>query len=140
MSDQDTLEFIQDYQEQTVLWDVNSHLYCNKIARSDALDVLAKKYKMDVNTVKKKIKSLRSYFAKEHKKVKKRKTGSGAEDIYISHWFAYKSLLFIADTLTPNQTKELGENTEDETAREVSTVSHIFIILKSRNLLGTYFS
>lgn len=131
MSDQETLEFIDDYHQQSVLWDVNSKFYCNKNARADALEVLAKKNKMDIITAKKKIKSLRSYFAKEHKKVKQKKTGSGAEEVYISHWFAYKPLLFIADTLTPNQTTELGENTqntEDETGTEVSSVSHIFII------------
>jgi hypothetical protein len=44
--------------------------YCtNKIKRNYALNALAINYKMSVKEVKNKIKSLQSYFAKEHQKV-----------------------------------------------------------------------
>jgi hypothetical protein len=63
-----TLEFIEDYRTFTALWDVNHKDYTNKI-RDDASSALATNYKMSIKEVKNKIKSLRSYFAKEHQKV-----------------------------------------------------------------------
>jgi hypothetical protein len=64
-----TLEFIEDYRSFIALWDVNHKDYTNKIKRNDALNALATNYKMSVKEVKNKIKSMRSYFAKEHQKV-----------------------------------------------------------------------
>jgi hypothetical protein len=64
-----TLAFIEDYRSFTALWDVNHKDYTNKIKRNGALNALATNCKMSVQEVKNKIKSLRSYFAKEHQKV-----------------------------------------------------------------------
>ena len=73
---------------------------------------------MSVKEVKNKIKSLRSYFAKEHQKVTEKKSGAGVDDVYDSPWFANKSLMFILDSITPRETKETGagqtKNTESE--------------------------
>jgi len=63
-----TLAFIEDYRSFTALWDVNHKDYTNKIKRN-ALNALASNYKTSVKEVKNKIKSLQSYFAKEHQKV-----------------------------------------------------------------------
>jgi len=40
-------------------------------------------------------KSLRLYFHQEHSKVLKKKSGSSADEIYSSCWFAYKHMFFI---------------------------------------------
>jgi hypothetical protein len=64
-----TLAFIEDYRSFTALWDVNHKDYTNKIKRNYALSALATNYEMSIKEVKNKIKSLRSYTAKEHKKV-----------------------------------------------------------------------
>jgi len=113
-----TLAFIEDYRSFTALWDVNHKDYTNKMKRNDALNALATNYKMSVKEVKNKIKSLRSYFAKEHQKVTEKKSGAGVDDVYDSPWFAYKSLMFILDSITPRETKETGagqtKNTESE--------------------------
>ena len=61
-----TLEFIEDYRTFSALWDVNNKDYTNKIKRNDALSALAKNYEMSITEVKNEVKSLRSYFAKEH--------------------------------------------------------------------------
>jgi len=68
-----TLAFIEDYRSFTALWDVNYKDYTNKIKRNDALNALATTHKTSVKEVKKKIKSLRYYFAKEHQKVTEKK-------------------------------------------------------------------
>lgn len=135
-SPEDTLQFIDDYRTFPALWDVNHVDYTNKIKRRDCLQVLAEKYNINMDKVKKKIKSLRSYFSKEHSKVIKKKTGSAAESVYTSQWFAYKSLLFIADTITPNHTREVGGTSEGEDEEEETTskgncpVSNFKIYLK----------
>jgi hypothetical protein len=63
------LAFIEGYRLFTVLWDVNHKDFNNKIKRNDALNALVTNYKMSVKEVKNKIKSPRSYFAKEHQNV-----------------------------------------------------------------------
>ena len=68
-----TLAFIEDYRSLAALWDVNHKDYTNKIKRNDASNALETNYKMSVKEVKNKIKSLRSYFAKEHQKVTEKK-------------------------------------------------------------------
>ena len=78
-----TLVFIEHYRSSAALWDVNHKDYTNKIKRNDALNALATNYKMSVKEVNK-IKSLRSYFAKEHQKVTEKKSGAGADDVYDS--------------------------------------------------------
>jgi hypothetical protein len=94
---------------------VNNKDYTNKIKRNYALSALAKNYEMSIKEVKNKIKSLRSYFAKEHQKVTK-KSGAGVDDVYDSPWFAYKPLMFILDSITPRETKEtdVGETKKSE--------------------------
>ncbi|CAH1981424.1 unnamed protein product [Acanthoscelides obtectus] len=114
-----TLKFIEDYRSFPQLWDPNNKLYTNKVKRSDGLQVLATKYKMDIDGVKKKIKSLRSYFSKEHQKVIRKKSGAGSDEIYVSPWFAYKQLLFTADSVTPRETGESTTEDEKDTPAEI---------------------
>jgi len=38
----------------------------------------------------------------------RKKSGVGVDDVYGSPWFAYKSLTFILDSITPTETKETG--------------------------------
>jgi predicted nuclease with TOPRIM domain len=64
-----TLQLIEDYRSFTALSDVIHKDYNDKIKRNDALSALATNYKTSVKEIKNKIKSLRSYFAKEHQKV-----------------------------------------------------------------------
>jgi hypothetical protein len=65
--------------------------------RKNALQELGEKYLMDSKSILNKIKSLRSYFHREHSKVLKKKSGSSPDEIYTSSWFEYKHLLFILE-------------------------------------------
>jgi hypothetical protein len=47
-------------------------------------------------------------FCKEAPKSDRKKSGAGVDDVYDSPWFAYKSLMFILDSITPRETKETG--------------------------------
>ena len=128
-----TLEFIEDYRTFSALWDVNNKDYTNKIKQNDALSALAKNYEMSITEVKNKIKSLRSYFAKEHQKLTRKKSGAGVDDLYDSPWFVYKPLMFILDSITPRETKEIGVGETDpgpfEENNDVSTFHFIIITL-----------
>lgn len=138
MSSEQTLSFIEDYRSHSALWDIKDKDYTNKIKRNDAYSFLATKYNMDIKGVKNKIKSLRSYFSKEHQKVTEKKSGAGIEDKYDPPWFAYKSMLFILDSITPRPTKDslsrepstmtFEENSDEisESAEESSEVSKIY--------------
>jgi hypothetical protein len=48
----------------------------------------------------------------------RKKSGAGVDDVYDSPWFAFRSLIFILDSMTPRETKETGagqtKNTESE--------------------------
>nr|CAI5828555.1 unnamed protein product [Callosobruchus analis] len=73
--------------------------------RNGAYTMSTEKYNMTVQVVKNKIKSLRSYFSKEHQKVKEKKSAAGTEDKYDSPGSAYSSMLFILDSIKPRATK-----------------------------------
>jgi len=75
----------------------------------------------DVFAVKVKVTNLRYYFSKERKKKKKtleKKSGSGADETYVSSWSAYAPLLFVADSSTPRETIDSEQEHENpETPR-----------------------
>lgn len=102
-----TLHFIHDYKSHQILWDAKHKDYNNKIKRTAALTDLGHKYDMNVRMVKNKIKSLRSYFAKEHQKVYKNSAGDH-DDFHISSWFAYRAMSFVLDS---KENKEFDDNT-----------------------------
>lgn len=106
MNNEETLQFIEDYRSHECLWNVRSKSYTNKTKRNDACSELAKKYNTTEKGVRNKIKSLRSYFSKEHQKLSAKKSGAGTDSNYETTWFAYSSLMFILDSVTPKETKD----------------------------------
>lgn len=113
MDENKTLQFIESYKAAKLLWDANHPDYCNKIKRNDALESIANEFNIDVSAVKIKIKNLRSYFSKERQKSLKRKSGLGADETYVSSWFAYTPLLFVSDSSTPRETVDSEQEHEN---------------------------
>ncbi|XP_039283681.1 uncharacterized protein LOC111048153 isoform X2 [Nilaparvata lugens] len=93
MANTDVMNFIQSYKSLNLLWDTLDKNYSNKLLRREALNELSKQYNLTIPEVKKKIKSLRSYFSKEYQRAKK-------TDNYVSAWFAYDAMSFIKDSVT----------------------------------------
>lgn len=89
MENELTVEFIEDYRAYECLWNIHSKYYTNKNKRKDAYADLSKKYNLTEKGVRNKIKSLRSYFSKEHQKVTNKSSGAGTENNYESTWFAW---------------------------------------------------
>jgi hypothetical protein len=94
-SNEKTLDFIEEYRKYTVLWRLSDKNYKNREERRSALEELGEKYSLDSKSILNKIKSLRSYFHREHSKVLRKKSGSSAYEMYRSSWFAYRHMLFI---------------------------------------------
>ncbi|XP_049763448.1 uncharacterized protein LOC126092072 isoform X1 [Schistocerca cancellata] len=122
MSVEGTLRFIESYHRKNVLWDVNNKYYNNRQVRINALSELGNEFNLSISAVKNKIKSLRSYFAKTHQKVMKKKS-SGEEE---SAWFAYKPLLFILDGVG---TKQTSDSDEEDTTVETDIFSDTFEVI-----------
>jgi hypothetical protein len=106
------LQFIEDYRLCAELWHSTDKDYKNKQKRTDALQKLAQKFSSDSKSILKKIKSLRSYFHKEHSNVINKKSGSGADGVFSSSWFAYKQLLFILESDFPRTGRDTINNND----------------------------
>ena len=51
--------------------------------------------------INKKLRSVRTQFSREFAKVKKRKTGTGIDEVYISKWTHFEKLMFLKDFVIP---------------------------------------
>ena len=51
--------------------------------------------------INKKLRSVRTQFSREFAKVKKRKTGTGTVEVYISKWTHFEKLMFLKDFVIP---------------------------------------
>ena len=116
-SNEKTLEFIEEYRKYIVLWRSSDKKYKNREERRSALQELGEKFSLDSKSILNKIKSLRSYFHRERSKELKKKSGSSAEEIYTSSWFAYKHMFFIL------QGDEARDGKDTLTTLEESVVS-----------------
>ena len=65
-----TLYFIEEYRKYTVLWRSFGKNYKSREERRSVLQELGEKYSLDSKSILNKIKSLRSYFHREHSKEK----------------------------------------------------------------------
>ena len=101
----------------TELWRSSDKNYKNQEERRSAIQELWEKYSLDSKSILNEIKRLRSCFHLEHSKVLKKKSGSSADEICRSSWFAYKHMLFIL------QGDESREGTHTVTTLEESLVS-----------------
>lgn len=62
-------------------------------------------YTVTVKEVDKKIRNLRTQYTREKAKSKKRKSGDGAEDTYISKWMYYRQFSFLDDFVTARSSR-----------------------------------
>lgn len=92
MDGNQALQLIDAHKAVKRLWDADHTDLCNKIKRNYALERIANEFDIDVSAVKMEIKNLRSRFSKERQKTLKRKSGSVADETYVSSWL---HLLFL---------------------------------------------
>ncbi|KAF9422078.1 hypothetical protein HW555_002099 [Spodoptera exigua] len=102
-----TLEFIEQYKNKPLLWDIVHNDYRNKIKRHDALLELANSFEISKEEVEKKIKNLQTTFSKENKK----------DEIYVSKCYAFQAMMFLQERNRPRSTV----STEDRPHSSMST-------------------
>uniref|UniRef100_A0A2H1WPE5 SFRICE_036338 n=1 Tax=Spodoptera frugiperda TaxID=7108 RepID=A0A2H1WPE5_SPOFR len=127
-----TLEFIEQYKNKPVLWDIIHIIYgSNKIKRHDALLEIANSFEITKEEVEKKMKNLQTTFSKENKKVKDSlRSGAGRDEIYVSKWYAFQAMMFIQDRNRPRSTVF----TEDRPRSSMSSYNVRFTINQTKNL------
>ncbi|XP_064107225.1 uncharacterized protein LOC135216112 isoform X3 [Macrobrachium nipponense] len=85
-TDDVTCKFVQLYMEHECLWNMHTEIYRNKAARQSALIDICKKMEIEnytINDVKQKIKSLRTTFKQEQRKVEQsERCGAGTQNVY----------------------------------------------------------
>jgi len=139
-----TLEFIGHYKQCRLLWCSSDRNYKHKQLRSRALRELAVKYNCDTRAVLNKIKSLRSYFHKEHSKISNRKRESSMGDNCVSGWFAYESLLFILDgynlSLRTGRDSEIGPEENFEVREFFIQISYFISVTFIASYLYLFYS
>lgn len=130
------LQLINAYRIRPVLWNSSDPYYKNKNKKEDAWGEIADMMKTDSAEIKKKIQSLLASFRREKQKLKTT-SGMGAEEVYDTKWFAFKSLLFLKDKNRPVQT----EDTEGKVSKIITEfILYLIIIIKNIKLLGLYSS
>ena len=73
------------------------------------------------------MKNLTAQFRRELKKTKERKSGSCLEDSYQSQWYAFQSMLFLADKHTPHMTYDAGRKVKNILYYVITYICPIFI-------------
>lgn len=111
-------EFIDSFRNEPTLWQNKCEEYKNKNLRNKAWENLLMKYKehdesATVDTVKKKVNSLRTSYRRELAKIRRsEKSGAGTDDVYKPSIWYYNSLSFLHD----QESMVEGLNTFDDTS------------------------
>lgn len=79
---------------------------------------------MERADVMKKVDTLLAQHRREWEKKIKSKSGQGAEDVYTSTWFAFKSLAFLVHKNKPRKTVEAGMEVSNEICQCVFLLFH----------------
>lgn len=108
-----TLQLIELYREKGCLWDPTDNTYKLRNAKADAWNELGVAFKCSAAEVKKKMDSLLASFRRERQR--QIKSGAGADEVYNSSWFAFKSMVFLMDKFAPRNT----QSTIDEVSKKV---------------------
>ncbi|GFO05887.1 hypothetical protein PoB_003239200 [Plakobranchus ocellatus] len=94
-------QLIEEYKARPCLWKTTAKEYSNKIIRRRAVEGICEALKLPCDSatltgLKRKIKNLRSTFAKELRNIaKSQKSGASADDIYEPSWKWFQHLDFL---------------------------------------------
>lgn len=132
------VDFIEIYKSFPCLWKTKSSDYKDRNKKDNAYMVLLKKLQeIEPNATKKtvtaKINSIRGSFRREMKKIEdSKRSGMGADELYVTHLWYYDLLLFTKDQEIPRKSvTNLDENrgnesgSEQEAAEDESEVSEM---------------
>ncbi|KAK9745091.1 Alcohol dehydrogenase transcription factor Myb/SANT-like [Popillia japonica] len=104
---EETAELITVYEENSILWDTKNVEYRNREKKNKIFLEIAKKFNCSADEIQRKLHNLRNQVSRELKKIRKKKSGDGTDDNYISNWPYFKALQFLVPVLTLNKTQSL---------------------------------
>lgn len=123
--------FIEIYEKNGCLWKLTLPEYTNKNLKSMAykeLVLFSKKYFGEADTdFVKKIQNLKTAFKKELKKVNNsKKSGNGADDVYIPKLWYFDLLLFTTDDVLPKPSIDSRKDDTNEEYEGEDSTEEIF--------------
>ena len=104
-SSDNTEQLIHLYFEHPCLWKVTDLTYKDRYKRDAAYRIIGNELKIEATEVKVRLKKLRTQFLQEKKKLLKRKTGSGADEVKSTKWKWFSALSFLSDSINQRPTK-----------------------------------
>ncbi|XP_035282905.1 uncharacterized protein LOC118232229 isoform X1 [Anguilla anguilla] len=106
-------QLISFFSEHPCLWKVKLEVYKDKDRRDRCMEALCNQLNsaqtevvVTVDIIKKKFKNMRTTFQWENKAASSKRSGDGADDVYIPRWKYYKDLLFLKEGGEPNETED----------------------------------
>lgn len=103
------LELIEMLHTSPSLWDISCREYRDRNLKYDEMSKMASHFQTNVDEISRKIKSLKTQFSRERKKIKD-KTKSGAGTISEDNiWFGYKMMMFLSENNTSRGSRSTME-------------------------------
>ncbi|RVE42337.1 hypothetical protein evm_013011 [Chilo suppressalis] len=133
------LEFIEDYKKSEVLWDIRNSNNKKRRVRREVILGLAQKYDSDEKGIRRKIKTIRNAFLREHKRIINKQGSGSTKERKI--WFAYESLQFLLNVIElrpetkPASTVGSYNLSEESIFKELDELSKMNLSMADRILL-----
>ncbi|XP_049880179.1 uncharacterized protein LOC126376673 [Pectinophora gossypiella] len=113
-----TLKLINLYHIKELLWNPKHLDHKCRPKRFDALNEMANELNTNVTEIERKIKNLTSQYYRERKKtIESKKSGTSADFVHESKWFAFKSLNFLLNKNKPTGTIDTEITATDNNAQ-----------------------
>ncbi|CAH1958317.1 unnamed protein product [Acanthoscelides obtectus] len=97
MDPQTTMQLIEGLHAARCLWDKNSDEYQDRYMKQQELEKLAFQFNATVEEITKRIKSLKTQFRREHKKMLSIMNDPKKSHLRRNTWFGYENLMFLLD-------------------------------------------
>lgn len=125
-----TLELLKEYKERRVLWDCNARGYRDRTKRKKAIQELADILGCNTLEVEKKVTNLKCQYSREvHKIQNSKENANNPEDLYVSKWFAFKSMQFL----------QFGTRRYRRKKVDIFLLTFIFCLLNALSVFSNFF-
>jgi hypothetical protein len=123
VSNDRVLKLIELYHGNQCLWDGQRVDYKNRNKKTDAWNNIAEEMGTPRNIIEAKMHSIRSQFMRERNNVQNsKKSGAGADEVYVPARFAYQHLLFLLNNVDPGDSSDTLSQ-HSQSAGEINKVN-----------------
>ncbi|XP_050294292.1 uncharacterized protein LOC126734639 [Anthonomus grandis grandis] len=126
----DTNLLIENVELYPELWNVHCKDFKNRVKKQGAFQKLAELFETSENEIQRKLHNLKTQLNQEWKKIQKKKSGQGANEVYKSPWEFFDSLKFMLaanvqscteDNLTQKDKDILTQNSTIDERQKIET-------------------